>query len=92
MTTQKRIKLQIELVVHEGLCDDPTGRSPPVYRHLITGHLNEWSFDFVCAKDGCAAWDLLTKTRRAEVGSARLGTSWARWCGGLSPAPAPAGN
>lgn len=33
----------------------------PVYRHLITGHLNEWSFDFVCAKDGRAAWDLLTK-------------------------------
>lgn len=23
-----------------------------VYRHLITSHLNEWGFDFVCAKDG----------------------------------------
>jgi two-component system cell cycle response regulator len=33
----------------------------PVYRHLITGHLSEWSFDFVCAKDGRVAWDLLTK-------------------------------
>lgn len=33
----------------------------PIYRHLITGHLNEWSLDFVCAKDGRAAGDLLTK-------------------------------
>jgi two-component system cell cycle response regulator len=32
-----------------------------VYRHLITGHLNDWGFDYVCAKDGRAAWDLLTK-------------------------------
>jgi len=32
-----------------------------VYRHLITGHLNEWGFDFVCAKDGRGAWELLTK-------------------------------
>ena len=32
-----------------------------VYRHLITGHLKEWGFDFVCAKDGRAAWDLLAK-------------------------------
>ncbi|MFZ0804983.1 MAG: diguanylate cyclase [Candidatus Sulfotelmatobacter sp.] len=32
-----------------------------VYQHLITGHLTEWGFDFVCAKDGRAAWDLLTK-------------------------------
>lgn len=32
-----------------------------VYRHLITGHLNKWGFDFVCAKDGRAAWELLTK-------------------------------
>jgi diguanylate cyclase (GGDEF)-like protein len=32
-----------------------------VYRHLITGHLKEWGFDFVCTKDGRGAWDLLTK-------------------------------
>lgn len=32
-----------------------------VYRHLITGHLNEWGFDFVIAKEGRGAWDLLTK-------------------------------
>jgi two-component system, cell cycle response regulator len=32
-----------------------------VYQHLITGHLKEWGFDFVCAKDGRVAWDLLTK-------------------------------
>jgi len=32
-----------------------------VYRHLITGHFSEWGFNFVCAKDGRAAWDLLTK-------------------------------
>jgi PleD family two-component response regulator len=36
-------------------------RDSPVYRHLIAGHLNEWSFDFVCAKDGRASWGLLTK-------------------------------
>jgi two-component system cell cycle response regulator len=33
----------------------------PIYRHLITGYLNEWGFDFVCAKDGHGAWELLTK-------------------------------
>ncbi len=32
-----------------------------VYRHLITGHLKEWGFDFVCANDGRAAWELLAK-------------------------------
>ena len=32
-----------------------------LYRHLITGHLAEWGFDCVCAKDGLEAWDLLTK-------------------------------
>jgi CheY-like chemotaxis protein len=61
VTTQKRIKLQIELVAHEGLCDDPVGRRLPVYRHLITDYLHEWNFDFLCAKDGRAAWGLLTK-------------------------------
>ena len=32
-----------------------------LYRHLITGHLNEWGFKCVCAKDGSEAWDLLAK-------------------------------
>lgn len=32
-----------------------------LYRHLITGHLNEWGFKCVCAKDGGEAWDLLSK-------------------------------
>ncbi|MGA2744272.1 MAG: response regulator transcription factor [Candidatus Sulfotelmatobacter sp.] len=32
-----------------------------LYRHLITCHLVEWGFDFVCAKDGREAWDLLIK-------------------------------
>lgn len=32
-----------------------------VYRHLITGYLKDWGFDFVYAKDGRGAWDLLTK-------------------------------
>lgn len=32
-----------------------------VCRHLITGHLKDWGFDFVCVKDGRAAWELLTK-------------------------------
>jgi DNA-binding response OmpR family regulator len=32
-----------------------------LYRHLITSHLVEWGFDFVCAKDGREAWDLLSK-------------------------------
>lgn len=48
----------------------------PVYRHLITGHLNEWSFDRMCKRRSCCL-GLADETRRAEVGSARLGTSWA---------------
>jgi DNA-binding response OmpR family regulator len=32
-----------------------------LYRHLIMAHLDEWGFDFVCAKDGREAWDLLAK-------------------------------
>jgi len=32
-----------------------------LYRHLITGHLNEWGFKYVCANDGREAWDLLAK-------------------------------
>lgn len=32
-----------------------------LYRHLIVGHLGEWGFSVVCAKDGCEAWDLLAK-------------------------------
>jgi two-component system cell cycle response regulator len=32
-----------------------------LYRHLITGHLDEWGFDFVVAKDGREAWELLTR-------------------------------
>jgi two-component system, cell cycle response regulator len=30
-----------------------------VYRHLISGHLKEWGFDLVIAKDGAEAWNLL---------------------------------
>jgi two-component system, cell cycle response regulator len=30
-----------------------------VYRHLISGHLTEWGFDLVTAKDGAEAWILL---------------------------------
>jgi diguanylate cyclase (GGDEF)-like protein len=33
----------------------------PVYRQLIASHLREWGFDFTCAKDGKAAWKLLTQ-------------------------------
>jgi two-component system, cell cycle response regulator len=32
-----------------------------IYRHLIGGHLKEWGFDFLCARDGKEAWKLLTK-------------------------------
>ena len=32
-----------------------------VYRHLITGHLDEWGFNLVCAHDGQEAWKILTK-------------------------------
>src|SRR5579864_2549201 len=32
-----------------------------LYRHMITGHLAEWGFDFICANDGRQAWDLLAK-------------------------------
>jgi diguanylate cyclase (GGDEF)-like protein len=30
-----------------------------VYRHLISGHLKEWGFELVIAKDGAEAWNLL---------------------------------
>ncbi len=33
-----------------------------IYRHLIEGHLKEWNFDFLCAKDGKEAWKLLMKS------------------------------
>ena len=29
------------------------------YRQVITGHLQEWGFDFQCAKDGKQAWEAL---------------------------------
>jgi two-component system cell cycle response regulator len=32
-----------------------------LYRHLIGSHLTEWGFDFVCAKDGETAWNLLAQ-------------------------------
>src|SRR6267154_4901082 len=32
-----------------------------LYRHIITTQLSEWGFDFVCAKDGGTAWNLLTQ-------------------------------
>ena len=32
-----------------------------LYRHVITGHLKKWGFDFVCAGDGKEAWKLLMK-------------------------------
>lgn len=31
------------------------------YRQVITGHLQEWGFDFQCAKDGRQAWEALVK-------------------------------
>ncbi len=33
-----------------------------VYRHLISGHLREWGFDLVIAKDGGEAWNLLQQS------------------------------
>jgi diguanylate cyclase (GGDEF)-like protein len=30
-----------------------------VYRHLIVGHMKDWGFDLVIAKDGAEAWKLL---------------------------------
>jgi diguanylate cyclase (GGDEF)-like protein len=30
-----------------------------LYRHMITGHLKEWGFDFVCVGDGREAWEVL---------------------------------
>jgi len=30
-----------------------------LYRHLISGHLKDWGFDLVIAKDGAEAWSLL---------------------------------
>jgi len=38
-----------------------------VYRHLITGHLKEWGFTFVIAKDGAEAWNLLQKPEAATM-------------------------
>ena len=33
----------------------------PLYRRMIETHVKEWGFDYVCAKDGEQAWDLLAK-------------------------------
>jgi len=33
----------------------------PVYRRLITAHLQEWGFNFECASDGQEAWELLIR-------------------------------
>jgi len=33
----------------------------PVYRHLVTSHLQEWGFPFKIAKDGNEAWTLLQR-------------------------------
>jgi two-component system, cell cycle response regulator len=32
-----------------------------IYRRIIETHLKEWGFDFVCVKDGEAAWNALSK-------------------------------
>lgn len=32
----------------------------PVYRQLVTCHLQEWGFDFVVAEDGSKAWEVLS--------------------------------
>ena len=46
--------------------DKPAGsillaEDSPLYRRVIEGHLTEWGFDLVCAKDGRTAWKLLTQ-------------------------------
>ena len=33
----------------------------PVYRRLLTSHLQEWGFPFIIAKDGSEAWTLLQR-------------------------------
>lgn len=32
-----------------------------LYRHMIEGHLTEWDFQLICARDGKAAWKVLTQ-------------------------------
>lgn len=34
----------------------------PVYRRLLTSHLQEWGFPFIVAKDGSEAWAILQRT------------------------------
>jgi two-component system, cell cycle response regulator len=34
----------------------------PVYRHLITGHLREWGFEMVIAKNGEEGWKILERS------------------------------
>ena len=38
-----------------------------VYRHLISGHMKDWGFDFVIAKDGAEAWNLLQQPEAATL-------------------------
>ena len=45
-----------------------------VYRHLISGHLNDWGFDLVVAKDGERGVDVSPGTGCSEAGSSRLGS------------------
>ncbi|MFZ0200591.1 MAG: response regulator transcription factor [Candidatus Sulfotelmatobacter sp.] len=38
-----------------------------VYRHLISGHMKDWGFDCVIAKDGEEAWNLLQQPETATL-------------------------
>ena len=59
-----------KLATEPSIADSPENRAGTVlvaedsaiYQHMIGSHLREWGFEFVCAKDGKAAWKILMKS------------------------------
>jgi two-component system cell cycle response regulator len=61
MQTNTAIKLETASVQEPCAGSIFLAEDSAIYRHLIKSHLDEWGFDLVCAKDGRAAWELLTQ-------------------------------
>jgi two-component system, cell cycle response regulator len=61
MKTNTVIEPESAKVQEQGAGSILLAEDSAVYRHLIKSHLDEWGFDLVCAKDGRAAWKLLTQ-------------------------------
>ncbi len=61
-----RVRIPVKPPIVDGALAEPPAtmgillaEDSAVYRHLISGHLNDWGFDLVVAKDGEEAWTCL---------------------------------